>query len=86
MGRALNSVHKIVKESENLAKNGFDVMFLAKIPGDDNSTATLMFGANTEELDAYLCARRIMRDVKKQFDTIGLSLDYKISRAEGGEE
>lgn len=73
--------NKAERVCELMALTGHDVLCIAKDPNDEPlQGAVFMFGAMNEEPNSYLCARRLLTELKRRFEDANLELEFTLKQ------
>ena len=75
-------VRQLRKKALDLALCGADVLVVAEIPGDPVGEGSVYLFGNEDSPTAFLCARRLLNELKHHLKKTGLNLDYTITPIE----
>lgn len=76
-------IHKIRRQAILMSIEGADVLFVADNPDSPvGNGASFLFGSMNETPSAFLCARRLLNELKCHMEKNGFEFDYTLSQKE----
>lgn len=80
-------INKIRRQALMMSIKGADVLFVADNPESPvGDGAAFLFGSMKETPSAFLCARRLLNELKHHLEKTGLELNYTLTQKEGGKK
>lgn len=80
-------INKIRRQAIMMSAGGADVLFVADNPDSPvGNGASFLFGSMKETPSAFLCARRLLNELKYHMAQNGLELNYTLSQMEKEEK